>query len=99
MNETDGKTLTCGLLAHPAGHTLSPLIHNSLAEMTGKNLVYVPFDVEPENIGSAVNGALALNILGMVICIGCCGFLGAANLVLGLRRGVLHPLIILCVTL
>lgn len=65
MNETDGKTLTCGLLAHPAGHTLSPLIHNSLAEMTGKNLVYVPFDVEPENIGSAVNGALALNILGM----------------------------------
>lgn len=65
MNETDGKTLTCGLLAHPAGHTLSPLIHNSLANMTGKNLVYVPFDVEPSNIGDAVKGALALNILGM----------------------------------
>ena len=65
MNETDGKTLTCGLLAHPAGHTLSPLIHNHLAAMTGKNLVYVPFDVEPSNIGNAVNGAAALNILGM----------------------------------
>jgi len=65
LNETDGKTLTCGLLAHPAGHTLSPLIHNSLADMTGKNLVYVPFDVDPENVGDAVKGAFALNILGM----------------------------------
>lgn len=65
LNETDGKTLTCGLLAHPAGHTLSPLIHNTLACMTGKNLVYVPFDVEPESIGDAVKGAFSLNILGM----------------------------------
>ena len=65
MNETDGKTLTCGLLAHPAGHTLSPLIHNMLAEMTGENLVYVPFDVGPSSIGDAVKGAMALNILGM----------------------------------
>ena len=65
MNETDGKTCTCGLLAHPAGHTLSPLIHNYLADMTGMNLVYVPFDVEPSDIEDALKGAHALNILGM----------------------------------
>lgn len=52
-------------MAHPIGHTLSPLIHNMLAEMTGQNFIYVPFDVAPEEIGTAVQGAKALNLLGM----------------------------------
>ena len=65
MNETDGRTKTCGLIAHPAGHTLSPMIHNSLAEYTGDNLVYVPFDVEEDELGNAINGAYALGVLGL----------------------------------
>ncbi len=69
MNRTDGNTRTCGLIGHPLGHTLSPLIHNKLAEMTGKNLVYVPLDVEPERISDALPGALALNLLGMNVTI------------------------------
>ncbi|MCR4902608.1 MAG: shikimate dehydrogenase [Butyrivibrio sp.] len=65
MNNTDGNTYTCGLIGNPVKHTMSPLIHNMLAEMTGINLVYVPFEVLKENVGDAVKGARALNILGL----------------------------------
>jgi len=65
MKKPDGKTRTCGLIGYPVEHTLSPLIHNTLAEYTGKNLVYVPFPVEPDQVEAAVKGAYALNILGM----------------------------------
>ncbi len=61
---SDGRTRTCGLIGNPVEHTLSPLIHNTLAEEFGHNLVYVPFRVEKEYVGEAVRGAYALNILG-----------------------------------
>lgn len=60
----NGKTSTCGLIGNPVEHTLSPVIHNNLAEMTDTNLVYVPFLVEAERIEEAVLGAYALNIQG-----------------------------------
>ena len=41
-----GKTRLCGLIGNPVGHTLSPLIHNTLAQLTGTDLVYVPLQVE-----------------------------------------------------
>ena len=44
--KTDGRTRTCGLIGNPVEHTLSPVIHNTLAEEFGHNLVYVPFKVE-----------------------------------------------------
>lgn len=61
----DGKTRTCGLIGNPVEHTLSPTIHNNLAAMTGKNLVYVPFLVENDQVGTAIKGAYALHIMGM----------------------------------
>lgn len=61
----DGKTRTCGLIGNPVEHTLSPRIHNSLAEYFSHNLSYVPFLVEPERLEEAVKGAYALNILGL----------------------------------
>lgn len=64
IKEADGKTRLCGLIGYPVGHTLSPVIHNTLAEAMGKNLVYVPFSVE-KDLAAAVRGAYALNILGM----------------------------------
>lgn len=60
----DGKTRTCGLIGNPVEHTLSPVIHNTLAEELGQNLVYVPFHVENGMVEAAVKGAQALNILG-----------------------------------
>lgn len=64
--EINGKTEVYGLIGNPVGHSFSPLIHNMLAEGTGQNLVYTTFPVEdPESIGDAVRGALALGIRGM----------------------------------
>lgn len=60
----DGLTKTCGLIGNPVEHTLSPVIHNTLAELTGKNLVYVPFRVE-QNLTEAVKGAYALSLQGL----------------------------------
>lgn len=61
----NGYTRTCGLLGNPVEHTVSPVIHNTLAEATGENLTYVPFHVPSGYIGDAVKGAFALNLLGL----------------------------------
>lgn len=61
----DGYTRTCGLIGNPVEHTLSPLIHNTLAKKLSHNLVYVPFHVEEGKVLSAVQGAYALNVLGL----------------------------------
>lgn len=63
-NYTNGKTRTCGVIGNPVEHTMSPAIHNGLATMFEHNLVYVPFHVEAD-LDKAVEGAYALNILGM----------------------------------
>ncbi len=65
MNHTDGNTMTCGLIGNPVRHTLSPLIHNSIAVMKGVNLVYVPFEVPKGGVKNAVRGANALGIKGL----------------------------------
>ncbi len=61
----NGYTRTCGLLGNPVEHTLSPLIHNTLAEKCGDNLVYTAFHVPQGEIGNAVKGAWAINLLGL----------------------------------
>lgn len=63
--EIDGRTRVCGLLGNPVEHTLSPIIHNTLAQKRGQNLVYVPFLVEQGRLAEAVAGADALHILGL----------------------------------
>lgn len=63
--EINGKTRICGLIGNPVEHTLSPMIHNTLAKLFGHNLVYVPFPVETGRVAEAVTGASALRILGL----------------------------------
>lgn len=63
--EINGYTRTCGLLGNPVEHTMSPVIHNTLSERLGKNLVYVPFRVPAGHVREAVEGAFALNLLGL----------------------------------
>lgn len=63
--EIDGRTRICGLIGNPVEHTLSPLIHNTLAQRFGHNLVYVPFPVEQGRIVEAIAGASALRLLGL----------------------------------
>ena len=61
----DGKTKICGIIANPVEHSMSPLLQNHYAKRTGVNLAYVPYKVKEENLQSAVEGAYALNILGL----------------------------------
>ena len=55
----------CGLIGNPVGHSISPVIHNTLADLMGIDLVYTTFKVEDDQVEAAVKGAYALDILGM----------------------------------
>ncbi len=61
----DGRTRTCGLIGNPVEHTMSPAIHNTLAQAMGENLVYVPFPVPQGHLEEAVKGAWALQLSGL----------------------------------
>ena len=63
--EIGGRTRLCGLIGNPVEHTLSPMIHNTLAAACGCDMAYLPFLVEKEGLGAAVKGAYALNVLGL----------------------------------
>lgn len=65
MVEINGKTRVCGIIGNPVEHTMSPVIHNTLSQMLGVNMVYVPFHVENGRLADAVKGAFGLNVLGM----------------------------------
>ncbi|MDR2904287.1 MAG: shikimate dehydrogenase [Clostridiales bacterium] len=60
-----GKTQIFGILGNPVTHTVSPFIHNTIAEKTGDPLIYVPFHVENAAVADAVRGAHALNVRGL----------------------------------
>ncbi len=61
----NSKTEVCGLIGYPVGHSVSPAIHNHLADMYGQNLVYVPLETEPRRLADAIKGAEAFGFLGM----------------------------------
>lgn len=65
MHILDGHTRTCGLIGNPVAHTQSPMIQNYMAQVTGQNLVYLPFPVAHGDLEAAVRGALALDFLGL----------------------------------
>ena len=54
-----------GLIGHPVGHSKSPLIQNRLAEHFDLDLRYLAYDVEPDSLRAAAEGAYALKIKGL----------------------------------
>lgn len=66
MNSCDikGDTKVAAVLGYPVKHSLSPFIHNSLRSITSKDIIYVPFEVEPACLKEAVMGLKALNVAG-----------------------------------
>ena len=65
-NAVKGTTAVCGLLGNPVSHSVSPQIHNTLAQDLGQNLVYVPLAVaDPGLLGDAVRGAFATGVTGL----------------------------------
>lgn len=63
--EINASTKICGLIGNPVGHSVSPIIHNNLAEIYGQNLVYVPLEVPNGRLHDAIKGAEAMGFLGM----------------------------------
>ena len=64
-----GSTNIVGLIGHPVEHSFSPPMHNAAFEELGMDYAYVAFDVDPNNLKSAIEGAGALNIEGFNVTI------------------------------
>lgn len=60
-----GKTRILGIFGDPVSHSLSPLMQNHALEAAGIDAVFVPFHVLPEQLGQAVEGIRALDLLGV----------------------------------
>lgn len=64
-----GSTNIVGLIGHPVEHSFSPPMHNAAFEALGLDYAYVAFDVNPDNLKSAIDGACSLNIKGFNVTI------------------------------
>ncbi|MBP5427651.1 MAG: shikimate dehydrogenase [Clostridiales bacterium] len=60
----NGSTKIIGIIGNPLEHSVSPMLHNEISSMLGKNLVYVPFCVEKERLEDAVLGLKSLGVVG-----------------------------------
>lgn len=60
-----GTTRVLGIFGDPVHHSLSPLMQNHALSLLGIDAVYLPFHVRPEQLGAAVAGLRALNLLGV----------------------------------
>jgi len=49
-----GSTKVCWILGYPLKHSLSPLMHNAAFSVLGMDYVYVPFEVSPGGLASAI---------------------------------------------
>lgn len=56
------RTQLCGIYLHPSGHTRSPAMHNAAYRALSLDAVYLAFDVLPDRLGAAIEGARALGI-------------------------------------
>lgn len=64
-----GSTNIVGLIGHPVEHSFSPPMHNAAFDALGMDYTYVAFDVDPNNLKSAVDGAKSLNVRGFNVTI------------------------------
>jgi shikimate dehydrogenase len=52
------------LLGHPLGHSLSPLIHNTMFDHLDLDYCYLPVEVTRENLAVVFNGLRRMNVVG-----------------------------------
>lgn len=58
-----------GVFGYPAGHILSPVLHNAAAEVLGVDYRYLAYEVRPDSLAEAVRGARAMGFRGLTITI------------------------------
>src|SRR5205823_5069681 len=59
-----GEPTVLGLVGHPLGHSLSPVIHEAALEALGMPAVYLPFDVGLDSLAVLLEAADRLRIRG-----------------------------------
>ena len=64
-----GSTNIVGLIGHPVEHSFSPPMHNAAFDALGMDYAYVAFDVNPNDLKTAIEGAQSLNIKGFNVTI------------------------------
>ena len=60
-----GHTRVAGVIGDPVEHSRSPQMHNAAFAKAGLDYVYVPFHVRPNNLGDAMAGFKAINVVGI----------------------------------
>lgn len=65
--ETTAETKLLGLIGHPVSHSLSPKMHSYFAKFSGKDTVYLAFDVKKEELLELVSAAAKIGVLGFNI--------------------------------
>jgi shikimate dehydrogenase len=59
--------MLCGIILHPSGHTLSPVLHQAAYEALGIDGTYLVFDVPPDRLRDAVAGMRGLGIRQLAV--------------------------------
>ena len=62
-------TKIVGIIGDPIAHTLSPPMHNAAFKALGLDWVYVPVQVRPEELGTALRGIRAMGWAGINVTI------------------------------
>ena len=60
-----GNTRIVGVIGEPVSHSRSPQMHNAALAKAGLDYVYVPFHVGADVVSEALNGFIALNVVGI----------------------------------
>ncbi len=61
----DASTRYCAVLGHPIHHSASPAFQNAGMDALALNWRYLAFDVHPEELANAIDGAKAMKFIGL----------------------------------
>jgi len=62
-------TKLVGLFGHPLGHSLSPAMHNRVFTKLGMDYLYLPIQVEANDLKTVFNGLIRMNFAGFNVTI------------------------------
>ncbi|MGL5032500.1 MAG: shikimate dehydrogenase [Microcystaceae cyanobacterium] len=69
MPQITAHTQLLGVIGHPIGHSLSPLMHNAALTELGADYVYLAFPVAPLDLATAIAGLRAIGVVGFSVTI------------------------------
>jgi shikimate dehydrogenase len=61
----NASTRVCGVFGHPVRHSASPAMQNAAIAALKLNWHYLAFDVHPDNLRAAIEGAKAMRFIGL----------------------------------